>query len=434
MGKFASRWFSPAPSEITSSRISLDFDLRAADLFFRELVVPELGRIWFVRQLSWPLAALALHEEIASHGLNPPKPTAICHGIEALACKLEYLVDPQDPSPRILGRRAFGRDAEREVWSFHRLRQATNYVRNTHRQAATRAVRVEGGLGFARGSRFDLFELEPVGRALASAFLDQRVGKGGTSLRKWLLGWLAGDRAFSGLPKTLLKALSPEHATDEERTLVRSRLLGISTPASKKRQWLARAVGRAAAMPDIEGAVVVRLREDGHCDQASQVIAARAFGTVLDRARDAVASLTCAVEPARGGVKLATLATDSGIKQAFKELRSATKSFVEKANTASVKEPTSRAFADAVAAADESEAIRLLVRRSGEVLGLADGSVVWGSLFRVVDATDTLDEDEQEPDVRSETTRPNGPLATSRSFRIANFHTLLREVDQRGAR
>ena len=80
-----------------SSRISLDFKLRAADLFFPELVVPELGRIWFVRQLSWPLAALALHEELASHGSNAPKPTAICHGIEALACKLEYLVDPQDP-------------------------------------------------------------------------------------------------------------------------------------------------------------------------------------------------------------------------------------------------------------------------------------------------------------------------------------------------
>lgn len=29
-------WFSPAPSEISSSRISLDFDLRAADLFFLE--------------------------------------------------------------------------------------------------------------------------------------------------------------------------------------------------------------------------------------------------------------------------------------------------------------------------------------------------------------------------------------------------------------
>jgi hypothetical protein len=427
MSETASYWFSLAPSEVTSSRISLDFDLRAADLYFRELVVPELGRIWFARQLSWPLAALALHEKLANHRSNPPKPTAICHGIEALACKLEYTDDTLDPSPRILGRRAFSRDAEREVWSFHRLRQATNYVRNTHRQAATRAVRVDGGLGFARGSRFDLLELEPVGRALANAFLDQRVGKGGTSLRKWLVSWLEGDREISGRPKTLLHALSPEHATDAERGLVRSRLLGTSTPASEQRQRLAHAVGRAADMPDIEGAVVVRLREDGHRDQANQVIAARAFGAVLDRARDAVASLTRAVEPGRGGVKLATLVTDSGLKRSFKDLRSAAKSYVEKANTAKVDEPTSRAFADAVVVADDSEALRLLVRRAGDVLGVADGSVVRGPLFRVVDASNEAGDLEDgaasiEPD------------RTGRTFRIANLHSLLGDVDQRGVR
>ena len=81
------------PSEITSSRISLDFGLRAADLFFLELVVPEPWRIWFVRQFSWPLAVLTLYESLQDQGSNAPKPTAICHGIEPLACKLEYQVD-----------------------------------------------------------------------------------------------------------------------------------------------------------------------------------------------------------------------------------------------------------------------------------------------------------------------------------------------------
>jgi hypothetical protein len=423
----AAYFFSPAPSEVTSSRLSLDFNLRAADLFFRELVVPELGRVWFARQLSWPLAALALHEELASRGSNVPKPTAICHAIEALACKLEYLADPQDPSPRILGRRAFGRDTEGEVWSFHRLRQATNYVRNTHRQAATRAVRTDGGLGFARGSRFDLLELEPVGRALANAFLDQRVGKGGTSLRKWLLGWIDGDREISGWPKTLQEALSPEHATDDERALVHSRLLGTVSQASQKRQRLARAVGRAVEIPDIDTAVVARLREDGHRDQADEVIAARAFGAVLDRARDAVANLTRAVEPGRGGVKLATVVTAPGLKRAVKDLRSAVMNYTEKANTAKVNEPTSRAFSDALAAADDSQAIRMLVHRAGELLGLADSSVVRGPLFRVVDASDEARDLEDgaasiEPD------------RTGRTFRIANLHSLLRDVGQRGAR
>lgn len=427
MSDAATYWFSPAPSEVSSSRISLDFELRAADLYFRELVVPELGRIWFARQVSWPLAALALHAELASRGSNAPKPTAICHGIEALACKLEYLVDPQEPSPRILGRRAFGRDAEREVWSFERLRQAANYVRNTHRQAATRAVRLDGGLGFARGARFDLLEFEPVGRALADVFLDQRVGKGGTSLRKWLLGWLGGDRKVSGWPKTLLRALSPEHATAEERALVRSRLLETSTTASEKRQRLARALGRAVHVPDIEAVVVPRLREAGHHEQANEVVAARAFGAVLDRTRDAVAELTRVVEPARGGELLATVARDAALRRALGALRRAGKSFVEKATAAGVTESSSRAFADAIVGADDQQAIRLLVGSVGEVLGLADGSVIRGALFRVIDTTD----DGRDLEDGAESIEPD---RTGRTFRIANLHSLLRDVDQRGAR
>jgi hypothetical protein len=340
---------------------------------------------------------------------------------------LEYLVDPQDPSRRILGRRAFGRDSEREVWSFHRLRQATNYVRNTHRQAASRALRQDGGLGFARGSRFDLLEMEPVGRALANALLEQRVGKGGTSLRKWLLGWLGGDREVSGWPKTLVQALSPEHPTDEERSLVRSRLLGTLTPASEKRQRLARAIGRAADAPEIEGTVVVRLREAGHHEQANEVVAARAFGAVLDRARDAVANLTRAVEPGRGGVKLATLVSDSVLRKSVNDVRAAAQSYLEKAAAADVTEPTSRFFANAVVASGDAEAIRLLVRRAGELLGLADVVVVRGSLFRVVDAT----EETQDLEDGAESIEPD---RTGRTFRIANLHSLLRDVDQRGAR
>jgi hypothetical protein len=429
----ASYWYTPAPSELTSSVISLDFDLRAADLFFRELVVPELGRIWFARQLSWPLAALALHEDLASHGSTPPKPTAICHGIEALACKLEYEAnsDRETRSRRILGTRAFGREDGHETWSFHRLRQASHYVRNTHRQAATRALRVDGGLGFASGSRFDLLELEPIGRRLANDFLDQHVGQGGTTLRRWLVGWLGSERELPAAHDSFRRALSPEHPTREEMASVRGRLLDADTrgckEAREKRQRLADAVGRAAEMRDIESDVVIRLHKAGHHKQANEIMAARAFGAVLDRARDAVARLTRAVEPARGGVRLATLATDPDIRRAFEDLRSATQNYVNRANVAGVNEPTSRAFADAVAAADDAETIRLVVQRAGEVLGLADSSVVRGALFRVVDgAAEASDLEDGAASIE--------PDRTGRTFRIANLHALLRDVDQRGAR
>lgn len=424
-------WFSPAPSEVTSSRVSLDFDLRSADLFFRELVVPELGRIWFARQLSWPVAALALYEELARDGSNPPKPTTICHGIEALACKLEYQEDPDEQderSRRVLGRRAFGRDIDSEIWTFKQLSQATNYVRNTHRQAATRALRVDGGLGFASGSRFDLLELEPVGRALANAFLEQRVGQGSTTLCNWLKEWICGAKKLPKNPDSYRKAMSPEHCSDKERELVRSRLL--ETSASEKRQRLADAIGRAEGPPSIEDGVVTSLLQAGYKQQANEIVAARAFGAVLDRARDAVASLTCVVEPQRGGVKLTTLASDSALKKSIKEsikdLRTVSKNYAEKANTAGIKEATSLKFAKAVINGEDADAIRILVQRSGDVLVLCDNSVTRGPLFRVVGATDEANDLEDgassiEPD------------RTGRTFRIANLHSLLRDVDQRGA-
>jgi hypothetical protein len=48
MNASSTHWYYPAPSEISAGRISLDFGPRPANLFFREMVVRELGRIWFV--------------------------------------------------------------------------------------------------------------------------------------------------------------------------------------------------------------------------------------------------------------------------------------------------------------------------------------------------------------------------------------------------
>jgi hypothetical protein len=420
-------WFSPAPSELSSSRISLDFGLRAADLFFRELVVPELGRVWFVRQLSWPLAALALYESMHQSGANPPKPTAICHGIESLACKLEYLVDPADASDRVLGRRAFGRDAETAVWTYQRLRQPAHYVQNTHRQATTRAVRVDGGLGFAAGARFDLLQLEPVGKAVAEAFLEQKVGKGGTTLRRWLVGWIRGEKVIPRRSNTLREALSPEHPAPSEQGLVRSRVLEVSTPACYTRQRLSRAIGKAAEPPDIQAIVVPRLRAAGRKEQANEVLAALAFGAMLDRARDAAAALTVAVEPGRGGVKIAVLERDSAVSRELDRLVHAAKSFVKKATIASVTEANSLAFANAVLKAQAGAAvIRLLVSRADQILGLSDRSVIRGALFRVVDGSESVTDLEEgaasiEPD------------RTGRTFRIANLHSLLRDARATGA-
>jgi hypothetical protein len=418
-----SQWFSPAPSALTAKRLSLDFGLRSADLYFRDQVVPGIGNVWFVRQFSWPLAALQLSKTL---GISRLRPAEICYGIEALACKLEFM-HGDSKSTRVLGRRAFGRDNDGDPWAFSQLRKVTNYVRNTHRQTAMRAIRSTQGLGFAQGTRFDQFELEPIGQDLAREFLDQRVGQGRGTLGSWLREWIENRNAVPSQPTTLLVALSPESATKKECEIVRSRLLGVKSPECETRKFLAQALEVDADLPDIEKTVVKRLRQAGRAAQADMVLAARAFGAMLDRARDAVASLTRAVEPERGDVKLTKLGSDSAIKKSIKKLQDASKNYIDKANTAAVKEATSRSFADAVTAGDDEGVIRFLAGRSGEVLGFADDSVTRGSLFRIVNGTDEASDLEDgassiEPD------------RAGRTFRIANFHALLHDTKQGGAR
>ncbi len=305
------------------------------------------------------------------------------------------------------------------------MSRTSNYVRNTHRQAATRAIRIDGGLGFASGTRFDLLALEPVGRALANAFLDQRVGKGGGSLRNWLKGWLNSTHV-PGWSESLLTALSPEYPTPSECQIVKSRVLDTSTDSSAKRRQLARAIGRPAKLPDIESVIVTRLRAAGNHQQADEVIAARAFGAVLDRARDATAEITRLVESGRGSVPIMQLVHDPKLRKALSALKSAASNFRSKADLAKVAEPTSTAFCDAIVKAkDDSDAIRVLVPRVGEVLLLAADSVMRGPLFRTVDRSQT-------PDRLEDSVASIEPDFTGRTFRIANLHALLRDVAQRG--
>src|SRR5688500_3623369 len=107
-------WFAPAPADLQRSRITLHFGLRADDLFYRQLVVPQAGRIWFVRELSWALSALALMPVLEEKLSLVPSPTAVAHSLEALGSKLAWW-DRGRPKPvpirrgRLLGTRAFER-------------------------------------------------------------------------------------------------------------------------------------------------------------------------------------------------------------------------------------------------------------------------------------------------------------------------------------
>ncbi len=79
-------WFIPAPSLLPAGRASLDLGLMRAERFYRELAVPGIGGIWFTRQVSWSVGALALGSDLPGT-INP---ATLARAIEALANKVLY--------------------------------------------------------------------------------------------------------------------------------------------------------------------------------------------------------------------------------------------------------------------------------------------------------------------------------------------------------
>jgi hypothetical protein len=412
-------WFAAEPSKQERSRVSLDFGLRRADRLLRELVVPELGRIWFVRQLSWPVAALALRAEL--RGVSSAKASSISHGLEALGCKLEW-GDDRD-GERILGKRAFGRDGD-EFWRFDELRGAKHYVRNTHRQAATRALRDDGGLGLASGTRFEMMELTTAGEQLADALLDQPVGKGGRPLRKHLHAWIRGEGL--DLSRTLCRALAPSSPTDAERALVQARVFGTSTDACRKRVNAAKALGLASEPRDMSE-VAERLRAAGHREHADEVDAAHAFGVMIDRARDVAALVSERVAEERAGWPTDDAAKDRNVQRSLAALQKAATRYLAQADIARFDEARSRAFARALTASSgASNAAELVARAAPEVFSVADNCVRRGPLFRIVQSSAAMREAVRDAEEGADALEPDG---TNQTFRLSNLHAVARDLE-----
>lgn len=420
-------WFAALPSTQELSRVSLDFGLRRADRMLRELVVPEVGRVWFVRQLSWPVAALALRDDL--RGVLSAKASSISHGLEALGCKLAWSKD--EDAEHILGKRAFARDGD-EGWRFQDLRDPRHYVRNTHRQIASRTLRVDGGLGLAAGARFDVLELTEIGKHLASALLDQPVGQGGGRLRRHLIDWIRSGEEITP-SGTLRMALSPLHPTSKESEIVGARVFGVATPACEKRVRAKAALGRAIEMRDMRE-VARRLRERGHGSQADEVLAAYAFGVMLDRARDLASLLSTKVEETRAGFGLRDSGRDPQLKQAAASLQEAAKNYREKADTAAFSEARSRAFVRALDGAGAvASVVEVVARSAPQIFSVADDRVMRGSLFRIVETSASMQDIEAEAARESDGAEAIEPDRTNQTFRLANLHALIRDLAQRPA-
>ena len=65
-------WFIPALEEFQSERALLHLGLNGAVRHYRELIVPGIGGVWFVRQLSWAVAGIALAKGHKAAGTYEP--------------------------------------------------------------------------------------------------------------------------------------------------------------------------------------------------------------------------------------------------------------------------------------------------------------------------------------------------------------------------
>ncbi|WP_147450986.1 hypothetical protein [Corallococcus llansteffanensis] len=414
-------WFPLAATDATSDRATITLGLRSADLHFREQVVPGIGRVWFLRQLCWPVAALALRPDLPPDGRPGRTAADIASGIEALACKLEFIEGEGSDSKRIIGVRAFTRDQGQNgasIWDYDSLRTRAHYVQNTYRQAAVRALGEHAGLGLASGSRYSSMVLTGPGEQLAQAYLSQSAGK--PPLKNWLLRWIAGADGYRG-PSVRL-ALSPEHASDDEREIIWKRLAGVDTPGSEKRRALAKIFLQEETFPDIEKSLLPALREQGKKEalQASGIALARSFGALFTAALRVLAHLTRLIEQV-GAVLPADAAARKEIRRAMEQLsESAQKYHKQHEKLPAVGHADALRFALGVQARSGGELLSWLVSLDGQILQLSDGELHPGSLFRVLD-------NEEDATDQDGTTDLDARTDDGRTFRLVNLFSLVKD-------
>lgn len=419
----STEWFPLAPTDSATSRITLDFGLRGANRHFLELVVPGIGGVSFVRQLSWAASGLSIRDTLADQGTRS-RATPLANALEALGCKAEFVHSPDDVSPRVLGRRAFRRDGD-DVGSFHELCDRRHYVQNTFRGVAVRALREETGLGFARGPRFDALTLTDVGYELSSALLDDgRVGRGGGSLRRWLCAWIGGEK--DQLPwGTLREVMSPETPTKRERLLVRTRLLDVTSgpaaPAAAKRKLLADLMEDDDDAPELAD-VSRRLRKTGQEEYAREVELAAAFGALLDGCIDVTVAGSVLLEKA-GVIRLdAASLTLEGKVRAVRERAQA---YLRRHEAVPAGHPDALRLARTATTESDTGLLHDIIRRESRVLEVVDGVVHKGPLFRNL-ANDDVDGNEHEDEGV-----PADDAGTDRTFRISQLHELLKDTRRR---
>jgi len=366
MHEVGEAWFIPVPEESDESqRATLDLELNKARRHYRELVVPGIGGVGFVRQLSWAVAGIMLAQERRKSAIS------IANAIEALACKLEWR-ENEKPN-RIKGKRAFQR--YEDALGFKQLTQRKYYVLVPFRVSTSRAL---VGLGLAQGTRFNSMTLtEEKGEALAGLLLNQQSGEeGGHFLRTILSNWIdAGTEPPGCRLNALPRLLSPNKPTAHEKKLVGLRLSAAFPPGDFRRHLLIKAFGSRKTQPDTKD-ILDKLGET----QRMQIETALAFDELHDAAQQLVHSCVTSLGNGAENHPLETLASKK--KDELDALGTKAEAFLDKLHQspASSHRDAER-FAQTIQSSDNTTRLKEVVERDGNILALSDANICRGHLF-----------------------------------------------------
>jgi hypothetical protein len=330
------KFYIPAPDEWDPrTRIELTFGLGDAIRYHREMTVPGIGGLTYVRQASWAVAGI----DIAGKDLGAKRYRArdIANAIEALGCKLEYRYIGKENYAHI-GSRAFGREPDAHL--FEELRKESFYVRNTYRQTIVTALT---SLEFCDTStRFNQMKLTDKGEDLKKAFYNSKIfflklgmkKRKNKSCEEFLFDWVRGNRSNVFENDDFYKALSISTPTELEKQIVWNRLY-TKTPKityDKNR--------RIRLMDLMEKMNLDNLSEEGLCrelermggaDHSKQISDAIRFNIMRQRAVDLLRECALLVNSlGKREVELSECLDHKPIKKAFEELKDACEEYDSK--------------------------------------------------------------------------------------------------------
>lgn len=375
-------WFMPGREDFAVERAMLFLGMRRAMRYYRELVVPGIGGVWYVRQISWALAGIAL----AGKSARAYQASQIANGIEALACKLRWYDGKEEG---IRGTRAFAR--YEEAWDFSDLSTRKYYVQVTFRQSTVGALRA---LGFTSGGvRFNTMVLTDAGREMVDLFLDSERTR--NVLERWI-----DKGALPDSGKTLL-VIGQLTGTAAESQLLQKRLLADTIDnigAPDRRRYLIEAIKPVSGKAAVSlGKVKSQLKDA----QRLEIETAEAFDRMLDAARAVVHSTAHCLE-ARSEAENSFVVRK--VMPEIRKLSATAKHYVAKARESKKAHPESLMFADAIVQGKVPQAVfDEVIKRDGAIVsafGLQH--VARGPLFdrrhRAGDATRTQDAERDQAD------------------------------------